>query len=154
MGGDLVEVAPVYDLSGKGAKKGGGGHDSTRLLAMAQPASPKPWHPSRGPSHPRPLLLSHFTDRKAEAGERKRGAPPSPPLPHIKLSCGGKHPSRTGEASGGLAPPRPPLMTEARSVLCLTGNTGLLGANLLFEMLCTLPGVKRHPVPQKATQSE
>lgn len=119
MGGDLVEVAPVYDLSGKGAKEEGG--VTVPLLkhqiqcqgqphpAMAQPASPKPWHPSRGLSHPRPLLLSHFTDRKAEAGQRKWGAPQYPPLPYIKLGCGGKHPSsRMGEASVVVAPPSRP----------------------------------------------
>lgn len=34
-----------------------------------------------------------------------------------------------------LCPPLPPF--------CLVpGNTALLGANLLFEMLCVLPGVK------------
>jgi len=27
-----------------------------------------------------------------------------------------------------------------------SGNTSLLGANLLFEMLCVLPGVKYHNV--------
>ncbi|XP_058016933.1 guanidino acid hydrolase, mitochondrial isoform X1 [Ahaetulla prasina] len=45
-------------------------------------------------------------------------------------------------------------LVEVAPVYDLSGNTGLLGANLLFEMLCALPGVKRHPVPQKATQCE
>ncbi|XP_070812124.1 LOW QUALITY PROTEIN: guanidino acid hydrolase, mitochondrial [Pituophis catenifer annectens] len=45
-------------------------------------------------------------------------------------------------------------LVEVAPAYDLSGNTGLLGANLLFEMLCALPGVKRHPVPQKATQSE
>ncbi|KAG8142478.1 hypothetical protein E2320_006368 [Naja naja] len=41
-------------------------------------------------------------------------------------------------------------LVEVAPMYDLSGNTGLLGANLLFEMLCALPGVKRHPVPQKA----
>lgn len=34
--------------------------------------------------------------------------------------------------------------TQICSLFCLVflGNTALLGANLLFEMLCVLPGVK------------
>ena len=31
-----------------------------------------------------------------------------------------------------------------------TGNTSLLAANLVFEMLCALPGCKRHPERREA----
>lgn len=34
------------------------------------------------------------------------------------------------------------VFNQLQIVFCLTGTTALTGANLLFEMLCVLPGVK------------
>ncbi|XP_039223258.1 agmatinase, mitochondrial [Crotalus tigris] len=39
-------------------------------------------------------------------------------------------------------------LVEVAPVYDLSGITALLGANLLFEMLCALPGVKRSPLPK------
>ncbi|XP_013920085.1 PREDICTED: agmatinase, mitochondrial [Thamnophis sirtalis] len=45
-------------------------------------------------------------------------------------------------------------LVEVAPVYDQSGNTGLLGANLLFEMLCALPGVKRDPHKAPSTPRE